>query len=138
MHNISLATLQSDPFNSNCKRGRDSKETSGSRAAQIAMGMRDKCVQVWSFDSSSRKLELVHSNTFSQDKDIVLKSLAFDHSEKRDLCVFSLYDGAMSVILSIPIVLQRINSHCTAISMMERTGIGYQPTSLVQRYKCFI
>jgi hypothetical protein len=72
-------------------------DTSGGRATRIATGTRDKCVQVWSFDSSSRKLDSVHSNAFSQDKDIIPKSLAFENNEKRDLCVFGLYDGAMSV-----------------------------------------
>lgn len=72
-------------------------DTSGGSTTRIATGTRDKCVQVWSFDSSSRKLDSVHSNAFSQDKDIIPKSLAFENNEKRDLCVFGLYDGAMLV-----------------------------------------
>jgi hypothetical protein len=64
-------------------------------ATRIATGTRDKCVQVWSFDSSSRKLISIHSNAFSQEKDIVPKCLAFEDNEKQDLYVFGLYDGGL-------------------------------------------
>lgn len=70
-------------------------DTSGGTATRIATGTRDKCVQVWLFDSSSRSLVSVHSSAFSQDKDIVPKSLAFENNEKKDLCVFGLYDGGL-------------------------------------------
>ena len=70
-------------------------DISGGMTTRIATGTRDKCVQVWSFDSSSRKLVSVHSSAFSQEKDIVPKSLAFESNEKQDLCVFGLYDGGL-------------------------------------------
>ena len=70
-------------------------DISGRMTTRIATGTRDKCVQVWSFDSSSRKLVSVHSSAFSQEKDIVHKSLAFESNEKQDLCIFGLYDGGL-------------------------------------------
>ena len=69
-------------------------DTSRGSATHIAMGTRNKCVQVWSFDSSSRKLTSVYSNAFG-DKDIIPKGLAFDNNETQDLYVFGLYDGGL-------------------------------------------
>ncbi|KAF9523950.1 WD40-repeat-containing domain protein [Crepidotus variabilis] len=70
-------------------------EDLGGGSTRIATGTRDKCVQVWTFDSSARKLLSVHSSAFSQEKDIIPKSLAFDGNESKDLCVFGLYDGGL-------------------------------------------
>jgi len=70
-------------------------DTTRGNATRIATGTRDKCVQVWSFDSSSRKLDSIHSNAFGHGKDIVPKGLAFEGNEKQDLYVFGLYDGGL-------------------------------------------
>lgn len=70
-------------------------DRSGSSSTRLATGTRDKCVQVWAFDSSSRKLLPVHSKAFAQDKDIVPKALAFDGNKNQDLYVFGLYDGGL-------------------------------------------
>jgi hypothetical protein len=63
--------------------------------ARIAIGTRDKCVQVWVFDSNNRKLDPVFSKGYSADKDIIPKALAFDSNPERDLHVFGLYDGGL-------------------------------------------
>ena len=70
-------------------------DTTRGNATRIATGTRDKCVQVWSFDSSSRKLVSIHSNAFGCDKDIMPKGLAFETNERQDLHVFGLYDGGL-------------------------------------------
>ncbi|KAF9523948.1 WD40-repeat-containing domain protein [Crepidotus variabilis] len=70
-------------------------EDLGGGSTRIATGTRDKCVQVWTLDSSARKLLSVHSSAFSQEKDIIPKSLAFDGNESKDLCVFGLYNGGL-------------------------------------------
>lgn len=69
-------------------------DTTRGNATRIATGTRDKCVQVWSFDSSSRKLVSIHSNAFGE-KDVIPKGLAFEANEKQDLHVFELYDGGL-------------------------------------------
>ena len=70
-------------------------DISGGIATQIATGTRDKCVQVWLFDSSSRTLQSVHSKAYGDDKSIVPKALAFADNEAKDLYVFGLYDGGL-------------------------------------------
>ena len=70
-------------------------DTTRGNATRIATGTRNKCVQIWSFDSSSRKLVSIHSNAFSHEKDIIHKGLAFESNEKQDLHVFGLYDGGL-------------------------------------------
>ena len=72
-------------------------DISGGSSIRFATGTRDKCVQVWSFDSSSRKLTPIHSKAFADDKDIVPKALAFDGSKDQNLFVFGLYDGGLFV-----------------------------------------
>ena len=74
-------------------------DRSGGNSIRFATGTRDKCVQVWSFDSSSRKLTPIHSKAFADDKDIVPKALAFDGSKDQNLFVFGLYDGGLFVNL---------------------------------------
>lgn len=63
--------------------------------SRIATGTRDKCVQVWTFDSSSRKLVPMYSKAYGADKEILPKSLAFDNNIDRDLYIFGLYDGGL-------------------------------------------
>ena len=70
-------------------------DISGGIATRIATGTRDKCVQVWLFDSSSRTLQSVHSKAYGDDKSIVPKALAFADNEAKDLYVFGLYDGGL-------------------------------------------
>ncbi|KAF9521979.1 hypothetical protein CPB83DRAFT_920414 [Crepidotus variabilis] len=70
-------------------------EDLGGGSTRIATGTRDKCVQFWTFDSSAQKLLSMHSSAFSQEKDIIPKSLAFDNNESKDLCVFGLYNGGL-------------------------------------------
>jgi hypothetical protein len=62
---------------------------------RIATGTRDKCVQVWLFDSTIRELEKVYSMTYGDSKGIVPKVLAFDINDERDFYVFGLYDGGL-------------------------------------------
>jgi len=69
-------------------------DTTWGDTTRIATCTRDKCVQVWAFDSSSRTLLAIHSK-FYEDKDIVPKTVAFDTNENRDLYVFGLYDGGL-------------------------------------------
>lgn len=66
-----------------------------SGSTRIATGTRDKCVQVWTFDSSRRKLESVFSKVDKGEREIVPKTLAFDNNSERDLYIFGLYDGGL-------------------------------------------
>ena len=70
-------------------------DISGGNTVRIATGTRDKCVQVWLFDSSAHELKAVHSKAYGDNKGIVPKALAFDANEDRDLYVFGLYDGGL-------------------------------------------
>lgn len=70
-------------------------DISGGNTVQIATGTRDKCVQVWLFDSSAHELKAVHLKAYGDNKGIVPKALAFDANEDRDLYVFGLYDGGL-------------------------------------------
>ena len=70
-------------------------DISGEKTVRIATGTRDRCVQVWLFDSSTRELKKVYSMEYSSDKGIVPKALAFDSNEERDFYVFGLYDGGL-------------------------------------------
>ncbi|KAF8873662.1 hypothetical protein CPB84DRAFT_1798181, partial [Gymnopilus junonius] len=65
------------------------------RSTRIAIGTQDKCIQVWTFESSSRKLEPVYSKMDQSDREIVPKALAFDTNSEQDLYVFGLYDGGL-------------------------------------------
>ncbi|KAF8194931.1 WD40-repeat-containing domain protein [Pholiota molesta] len=60
---------------------------------RIAIGTRDKCVQILDFDAAECSLTSVHSKAYDDDKDIVPKVLAFDTNY--DLLVFGLYDGGL-------------------------------------------
>jgi hypothetical protein len=62
---------------------------------RIATGTRDKCVQVWLFDSSVQELKKVISMAYGDSKGIVPKMLAFDVNDERDFYVFGLYDGGL-------------------------------------------
>ena len=64
-------------------------------ATWIATGTRDKCVQVWLFDSSGQMLQSVHSKAYGNDKSIVPKALTFADNKAKDLYIFSLYDGGL-------------------------------------------
>jgi hypothetical protein len=68
---------------------------SGGNRARIATGTRDRCVQVWLFDSNNRELKAVYLKAYGDNKGIVPKALAFDANEDRDLYVFGLYDGGL-------------------------------------------
>lgn len=73
-------------------------DVSGVDSTRIAICGRDKCLQLWNFDSGARKLESIFAKSFGEDKDIVPKALAFDNNIDRDLFIFGLYDGIMWVI----------------------------------------
>ncbi|KAF8960568.1 hypothetical protein BDZ97DRAFT_1760683 [Flammula alnicola] len=70
-------------------------DTSNGSTVRLATGTRDKCVQVWLFDSSSRKLSPVHSKAYGSEKEIVPKAVAFDDNDEQDLYIFGLYDGGL-------------------------------------------
>lgn len=70
-------------------------DISGGNTTRIVTGTRDKCVQVWLFNSITRELNAVYSRAYGDDKGIVPKALAFDANEDRDLYVFGLYDGGL-------------------------------------------
>jgi hypothetical protein len=70
-------------------------DTSGGSSTRIATGTRDSCVLVWSFDSSSRKLQPLHAGSYGDGKDIIPKGLAFADNATKDLHVFGLHDGAV-------------------------------------------
>jgi hypothetical protein len=70
-------------------------DSSGGKAVRIATGTRDRCVQVWLFDSNTCELKKVYSMTYGDGKGIVPKALAFDTNEERDFYVFGLYDGGL-------------------------------------------
>ncbi|KAF8176784.1 WD40-repeat-containing domain protein [Pholiota molesta] len=60
---------------------------------RVAIGTRDKCVQILDFDATECNLISIHSKAYDDDKDIIPKVLAFDTNH--DLLVFSLYDGGL-------------------------------------------
>lgn len=70
-------------------------DISAEKTVRIATGTRDRCVQVWLFDSSTRELKEVYSMAYGDGKGIVPKALAFDANEERDFYVFGLYDGGL-------------------------------------------
>jgi hypothetical protein len=70
-------------------------DISGEKTVRIATGTRDRCVQIWLFDSSTRELKKVYSMAYRDGKGIVPKALAFDSNEERDFYVFGLYDGGL-------------------------------------------
>ncbi len=63
--------------------------------ARIATGSRDKCIQVWDFDSSTCELKTVYSRRHGAERDIVPKALVFDNNPDKDVFAFGLYDGGM-------------------------------------------
>jgi len=70
-------------------------DTTTGSITRIATGTRDKCVQVWTFDSNIQKLVPVHSSAFSEKKDIVPKALAFNDDPNHDLYIFGIFDGGL-------------------------------------------
>ena len=74
--------------------------TTGS-TTRIATSTRDKCVQVWTFDSNIQKLVSVHSSAFSEKKDIVLKALVFDDGPSHDLYIFGIFDSGLYVVVHV-------------------------------------
>ncbi len=69
-------------------------DVSGLDSTRIAICGRDKCLQLWNFNSAARKLDSIFAKSFGQDN-IVPKALAFDNNVDRDLFIFGLYDGIM-------------------------------------------
>jgi hypothetical protein len=70
-------------------------DTTGSDLTRVATCTRDKCVQVWLFNSANCKLVPVYSKLYKGDRETVPKALAFDDNADRDLFVFGLYDGGL-------------------------------------------
>ena len=70
-------------------------ETTTGSTTRIATSTRDKCVQVWTFDSNSQKLVSVHLSALSERKDIVPKALAFNDDPSHDLYIFGIFDGGL-------------------------------------------
>jgi WD40 repeat protein len=70
-------------------------DTTAGSTTRIATGTRDKCIQVWTFDSNTQKLVSVHSSAFSEKKDIVPKALAFNDDLGHDLYIFGIFDGGL-------------------------------------------
>ena len=62
---------------------------------RIATGTRDKCFQVWDFDSSTCEIKAVYSRRHGSERDIVPKALVFDKNTAKDVFVFGLYDGGL-------------------------------------------
>ena len=70
-------------------------DTTIGNTTRIATGTRDKCVQVWKFESITPKLVSIHSSAFSENKDIVPKTLAFNDDPNHDLYIFGIFDGGL-------------------------------------------
>ncbi|KAJ3504450.1 hypothetical protein NLJ89_g7925 [Agrocybe chaxingu] len=70
---------------------RDSHDAS----TRIAMGTRDKYVQVWTFDANTRTLLLCNSKVYGESHEVIPKALAFDNNSERDLYVFGIFDGGL-------------------------------------------
>ena len=70
-------------------------DTTTGSMTRITTGTRDKCVQVWTFDSNTQKLVSVHSSAFSEKKDIVPKALVFNDDPSHDLYIFGIFDGGL-------------------------------------------
>ena len=68
---------------------------SDSNTTRIATGTRDKCVQVWLFDSTTHQLNGVSLKAYGDGKGIIPKALAFDANKEQDLYVFGLHDGGL-------------------------------------------
>ncbi|KJA15064.1 hypothetical protein HYPSUDRAFT_208188 [Hypholoma sublateritium FD-334 SS-4] len=62
---------------------------------RVATGTRDKCFQVWDFDSSTCEIKAVFSRRHGPERDIVPKALVFDKNPTKDVYVFGLYDGGL-------------------------------------------
>ncbi|KJA19787.1 hypothetical protein HYPSUDRAFT_204366 [Hypholoma sublateritium FD-334 SS-4] len=61
----------------------------------VVTGSRDKCIQVWEFDSATQKLATVFSRAHGVERDIVPKALAFDKGPEKDVLIFGFYDGGL-------------------------------------------
>ncbi|KDR78697.1 hypothetical protein GALMADRAFT_137715 [Galerina marginata CBS 339.88] len=70
-------------------------DITGNDQTRIATCTRDKCVQVWLFNSANCQLVPVYSKAYKDNREIVPKSVAFDDNANRDLFVFGLYDGGL-------------------------------------------
>ena len=68
-----------------------------SAVVRVATGSRDKCIQVWEFDASSRKLTTIFSKAHGTERDIVPKAMAFYTNSDKDILVFGYNDGGMWV-----------------------------------------
>lgn len=66
-----------------------------STSVRVVTGTRDKCIQVWEFDSTTHKLTTVFSRAHGVERDIVPKALAFDKGPQKDVLVFGFYDGGL-------------------------------------------
>lgn len=66
-----------------------------STSVRVVTGSRDKCIQVWEFNSATHKLTAVFSRAHGVERDIVPKALAFDKGLRKDVLVFGFYDGGL-------------------------------------------
>ncbi|KJA13352.1 hypothetical protein HYPSUDRAFT_59954 [Hypholoma sublateritium FD-334 SS-4] len=66
-----------------------------STSVRVVTGSRDKCIQVWEFNSTTHKLAVLFSRVHGVERDIVPKALAFDKGPQKDVLVFGLYDGGL-------------------------------------------
>lgn len=62
---------------------------------RVATGTRDKCFQVWDYNSSTCEIKAVYSRRHGPERDIVPKALVFDKNPAKDVYVFGLYDGGL-------------------------------------------
>lgn len=66
-----------------------------STSVRVATGSRDKCIQVWEFNSTTNKITATFSRMHGVERDIVPKALAFDKGPRKDVLVFGFYDGGL-------------------------------------------
>ncbi|KJA13417.1 hypothetical protein HYPSUDRAFT_209558 [Hypholoma sublateritium FD-334 SS-4] len=66
-----------------------------STSVRVVTGTRDKCIQVWEFDSTTHKLTTVFSRAHGVERDMVPKALAFDKGPQKDVLIFGFYDGGL-------------------------------------------
>lgn len=64
-------------------------------SVRVVTGSRDKCIQLWDFNSTTHQLTTIFSRVHGVERDIVPKALAFDKGPRKDILVFGFYDGGL-------------------------------------------
>ncbi|KAH9478857.1 hypothetical protein JR316_0009319 [Psilocybe cubensis] len=70
-------------------------ESSNVEISRIALGTRDKCIMVFTFNPTTKELVPIHSITYGDGQGTIPKAMAFDNNTRADLYVFGLYDGGL-------------------------------------------